>query len=68
MRYGKNFEIINKETIKNQLKKISNPVYSKNAFMYNLGSNIIKHKYGKVPSVKNFRYLLVNPILPSDLI
>ena len=68
MRYGTNFEIVNKETIKNQLKRISNPVYSKNAFMYNLGSNLIKRKYGETPSVKDFRYLLVNPILPSDLI
>ena len=68
MRYGTNFEIVSKETIKNQLKRISNPVYSKNAFMYNLGTNIIKHKYGEAPSVKDFRYLLVNPLLPSDLI
>jgi hypothetical protein len=68
MRYGTNFEIISKETIKNQLKKISNPVYSKNAFLYNLGSNLIKNKYGEPPSIKDFRYLLVNPILPSDLI
>jgi len=68
MRYGTNFEIVSKENIKNQLKKISNPIYSKNAFMYNLGSNLIKHKYGEPPSVKDFRYLLVNPILPSDLI
>jgi hypothetical protein len=68
MRYGTNFEIVSKENIKIQLNKISNPVYSKNAFMYNLGSNLIKHKYGDSPSVKDFRYLLVNPILPSDLI
>ncbi len=68
MRYGTNFEIVSKENIKNQFKKISNQVYSKNAFMYNLGSNLIKHKYGEPPSVKDFRYLLVNPILPSDLI
>jgi hypothetical protein len=68
IRYGTNFEIVSKENIKNQLKKISNPVYSKNAFLYNLGSNLIKYKYGEPPSVKNFRYLLVNPILPSDLI
>ena len=68
MQYGTNFEIINKETIKNQLLRISNRVYSKNAFMYNLGSNLIKQKYGEPPSVKDFRYLLVNPILPSDLI
>jgi len=68
MRYGTNFEIVSKETIKNQLKRISNPVYSKNAFMYNLGTKIIKHKYGEAPSVNDFRYLLVNPLLPSDLI
>jgi len=68
MQYGINFEIVSKESIKNQLKKFSNPVYSKNAFMYNLGSTLIKDKYGDPPSVKDFRYLLVNPILPSDLI
>ncbi len=68
MKYGTNFEIVSKENIKIQLNKLSNPVYSKNAFMYNLGSNLINHKYGDPPSVKDFRYLLVNPILPSDLI
>ena len=68
MRYGTNFEIVSKENIKIQLKKLSNPVYSRNAFMYNLGSNLIKHKYGSPPSVKDIRYLLVNSILPSDLI
>ena len=68
MQYGTNFEIVSKENIKIQLKKLSNPVYSRNAFMYNLGSNLIKHKYGSPPSVKDIRYLLVNSILPSDLI
>jgi len=68
MQYGTNFEIVSKENIKNQLIRISNPIYSKNAFMYHLGSNLIKYKYGEPPSVKDFRYLLVNPILPSDLI
>ncbi len=68
MRYGTNFEIVSKENIKNQLKKRSNPVYSKNAFMYNLGSNLIKYKYGDPPSVKAFQNLIINPLLPSDLI
>ena len=67
MRYGTNFGIFSKETIKNQLKRISNPVYSKNAFMYELGSNLIKQKYGEYPTCKDFQYLLVNPMLPSDL-
>jgi len=68
MRYGTNFEIVSKENLRNQLKRISTPSYSKNAFMYNLGSNLIINKYGEFPSVKNFRNLLVNPLLPSDLI
>ena len=68
MRYGTNFEIVSKENLRNQLKRISTPAYSKNAFMYNLGSNLIINKYGEFPSVKHFRKLLVNPLLPSDLI
>jgi len=68
MRYGANFEIENKANLKNQLKRISNPVYSKNAFMYNLGSNLIKYKYGDTPSVKIFKNLITRPFLPSDLI
>jgi len=67
IRYGTNFEIYSKETILNQLKMLSNPVFSKNSFMYNIGRNIILHKYGKFPSTNNFRGLLVNPILPSNL-
>jgi len=68
MRYGTNFEIVSKENIKIELNKLSNPVYSKNAFMYNLGRNLIKHKYGAPPSVNVFQKLIINPLLPSDLI
>ena len=57
MQYGTNFEIVNKENMKVQLKKLSNPVYSKNAFMYNLGRNLIKHKYGEPPSYTPSMYL-----------
>ena len=67
IRYGKNLEIFHEEGIRTEIKRLSNPTYSKNAFMYNLGNNIIENKYGKFPSVKDFRNLLVNPILPSDL-
>ena len=66
LEYGLSFEIVNEESIKNQLKRISNPTYSKNAFMYNLGSKLLKNMYGESPSVKDFRYLLLNPILPSE--
>jgi len=68
IRYAHNFEIFNEESIKNQLKLMYNPAHSLTAFSYNLGSNLIINKYGEFPSVKNFRYLLVNPILPSDLV
>ena len=67
IKYAKKFEIFKEENIKNHLKVISNPIYSMNAFSYNLGSKIIRNKYGECPSVENFRNLLVNPILPSDL-
>ena len=66
--YGKNYEIFGEDDLRNQMKRLKDPVYSKNAFTYNLGMNIIKKKYGEFPSVKDFRNLLINPILPSDLL
>lgn len=66
--YGTRVGFFSEEEIKNYLKKLSNPVYSKNSFIYELGYNLIRNKYGTVPSVKNFQNLLINPILPSDLI
>ncbi len=67
MRYGKNFEIFSDEALITGIERMSNPAYSNNAFMYYLGNNILQ-KYGDVPSLKDFRNLLLNPILPSDLI
>ncbi len=67
IRYGKNFEVFSEDTIQNNLKRMSDPVYSKNAFLYDLGSNLIRNRYGIIPSVKNFQNLLENAILPSDL-
>jgi len=68
IRYASNYEIFSQKDIRNLLKLISSPTYSTTAFSYNLGSNLIKNKYSEFPSVKNFRNLLVNPILPSDLL
>jgi hypothetical protein len=64
--YGKNFEFFSKEDLITGIERISNPVYSNNAFMYHLGNNILQI-YGAVPSIKDFQNLLINPILPSDL-
>ncbi len=66
--YGTSLEIFSEAEIRNHIKRLSNPVYSKNSFMYELGSNLIRKKYSAVPSIKNFKNLLVNPVLPSDLI
>jgi hypothetical protein len=66
--YGRNYEIFGEDDLRNQIKRLSDPVYSKNAFTYNLGMNIIKKKYGEFPSAKDFRNLLINPILPSNLL
>jgi len=67
MRYGRNFEIFSDEDLISEIERMKNPAYSNNAFMYYLGNNILQ-KYGDVPSIKDFRNLLINPILPSDLI
>ena len=67
MRYGKNLEIFSDEDLITGIERMSNPAHSNNAFMYYIGINILQ-KYGDVPSLKDFQNLLVNPILPSDLI
>jgi len=67
IQYGMNFEIFSLDNIKNQIKRIFNSVHSTTLFSYNLGRNLIVTKYTKFPSLKNFRKLLVQPILPSDL-
>ncbi len=67
IRYATSFEIFSQENIKNRIKSFLNPVHSTTAFSYNKGSKLIINKYGEFPSVKDFRDLLINPILPSDL-
>jgi hypothetical protein len=67
IKYATSFEIFSQENIKNRIKLIFNPVHSTTAFSYNIGSKLIINKYGEFPSAKNFRNLLINPILPSDL-
>jgi len=46
-RYASNFQLGSQKTIENMLKLIFNPAHSTTAFLYNLGSNIIKKKYGR---------------------
>jgi hypothetical protein len=67
-RYADRYEFFSSENIKNQIALLSNPVYSTTTFSYNLGSNLIMNKFGEFPAIINFKYLLKNPVLPSDLI
>ncbi|NHJ21920.1 MAG: hypothetical protein EAX91_13315 [Candidatus Lokiarchaeota archaeon] len=67
VQFGKGIGLFSEEQLKNEIERILNPVYSKNAFLYYLGTNILRKKYGKIPSIKEYKSLLVNPILPSDL-
>jgi len=68
IQYATDFEIFSQNDIKNQLKKINNSVHSSTIFSYNLGRNLIIDKYGVFPSIKNFKNLLLKPVLPSDLL
>ena len=68
IRYAMDFEVFSQNDIKNQLKKIDNSVHSSTIFSYNLGRNLIINKYGVYPSVRNFKNLLLKPVLPSDLL
>ena len=67
VRYGKSFEFFSNEDLITGIQRMSNPAYANNAFMYYIGNNILQN-YGDVPSLKDFQNLLINPILPSDLV
>ena len=68
IQYATNFETLSQKNIKNIIKLIFDPAHSTTAFLYNLGSKLLINKYGEFPSVKNFRNILLNPMLPSDLL
>ena len=68
VRYATSFEILSKENVDNQIKRLNNPVHATTDFSYSIGSNLIVDKYGEFPSMDNFFDLLTKPVLPSDLI
>ncbi|MFX0105611.1 MAG: hypothetical protein ACFE75_08980 [Candidatus Hodarchaeota archaeon] len=67
MKYSMNFGFIPEKFIKQILKFIRHPIWSTYVFNYSFGENLIKEKFGKYPSPKDFKMLLTHPILPSDL-
>ena len=68
IQYATNYELFSLKDIKNIIKLIFDPAHSTTAFLYNLGNKLIISKYGEFPSVNNFRDILLNPLLPSDLV
>lgn len=50
------------------IRFIQNPITSVYPFMSYEGEKLIQNKFGMHPSIKDFRMLLTQPILPSDLV
>ncbi|MFW9829588.1 MAG: hypothetical protein ACFFEY_18585 [Candidatus Thorarchaeota archaeon] len=67
VKYALNFDLVSEKYIRRLLKTIRHPLWSTYVFNYTHGENLIKHKFGKNPSPKDFQTLLTHPILPSDL-
>ncbi|MFX0032052.1 MAG: hypothetical protein ACFE8V_05485 [Promethearchaeota archaeon] len=67
IKYTLDFNLVPEKYIKQQLKLIRHPLWSSYVFNYAYGENLIKEKFGNHPSPQNFKKLLVNSILPSDL-
>lgn len=58
---------VSKENLLRELKFLRHPVYSSYKFNYIYGKNLLEEKYGLHPNPEDFRDLLMNPYLPSDL-
>lgn len=67
LQFAKYYEIFSADDIKAEITRLNDPTHSKNAFLYDLGIKLIKGKYGDSPLVKDFKNLLCNPVLPSNL-
>lgn len=68
VKYGLDFGFVIEERLKQNLVFIHNPLWSTYVFNYFIGETLIKKKFGERPSPDNFKKLLTQPILPSDLI
>lgn len=67
IKYGLEFGFYPENHIKQQLKFIRDPLWATYIFTYFIGETMIKKKFGENPSPSDFKMLLTNPILPSDI-
>jgi hypothetical protein len=67
VKYGLDFGFVTEERLRQNLMFIRNPLWSTYVFNYFIGETLIKKKFGERPSPADFKRLLTQPILPSDL-
>ncbi len=68
IKYRLEFGFVIEERLRQNLMFIRNPLWSTYVFNYFIGETLIKKKFGERPSPADFKKLLTQPILPSDLI
>lgn len=67
IKYLKTFGAYEKKITGNIITRFKNPVYRTTEFAHQIGRELITDALGENPSPKEFRHLLENPVLPSDL-
>ncbi|MFX1389503.1 MAG: hypothetical protein ACFE9Z_05500 [Promethearchaeota archaeon] len=68
VKYALDFDLAPENLIRQRLQFIRHPLWSTYVFNYTYGEKLIKQNFGKNPSPEDFKKLLLNPFLPSDLI
>ncbi len=68
IQYIKDFEVYTDKSINDMMVRTDDPTYKMVGFAATLGKRLIIEALGEHPSAKNFRSLLENPVLPSNLI
>lgn len=66
--YIKSFELWDSKSLDKKIAMLFDPIFKMSGYAYQIGKQLISDKFGEYPSPKDFRYLLENPVLPSDLI
>lgn len=67
-RYGLSFGFLPENNLSQRLKFIRDPLWATYVFTYYIGEMMIKKKFGERPSPADFKMLLCDPILPSDIV
>ncbi|MFW9949054.1 MAG: hypothetical protein ACFFKA_02875 [Candidatus Thorarchaeota archaeon] len=68
LQYGMNFGFYPKDNLQSLIHFILNPKFQIIHYTYNYGIELIAKKFGFPPKLEDFKYLLCNPVLSSDLV